>query len=77
MITGSITLNGLTDLDMIAILEAQNASASTLTVNQVQPGTVAGNPPMQVFNNVMISWNTEAGFRALAAMLQTLTNLKP
>lgn len=77
MITGSISLSGVSDQEMIAILQAQSASASTLTVNQVTPATTGGNQPKQIFNNVNISWTSEAGFRSLATMLHTLVNPKP
>jgi hypothetical protein len=77
MITGQITLNAVADKEMIAIIQAQDASAGTLAISQMQPTNAGANPPKQIFNNVTITWNTEAGFRTLAAMLHTLVNLTP
>lgn len=77
MIVGQINLSGVRDKEMVVIVQAQAASGGTLTISQLQPAQAPGNPPTQVFNNLIIAWNTEAGFRNLATMLQSLVDLKP
>lgn len=73
-IGGQVVLNGITDAQLIAILEVKEKHRSiafnpqTMQTNQQQ---VAGQPPRQVYNNVTITWSPEgfAGVRDLMSRL--------
>jgi hypothetical protein len=67
MISGSCNLNNVSDKELIAIVQAKDASSGTLFINQINP---AG-PGF----NVVVMWNDEAGFRNLATLLHTLVGL--
>jgi hypothetical protein len=63
---GSITLNGITDKEMIRVWEfkAQNGNAFTFNPQQFQ---LTGSPG--VYNNVTFQWNGEAGLRVMHEIL--------
>ena len=67
MIIGQITLNGVNDKELVAIIQAKDASATTLSTKQITPS----GPTFAV----TLEWNNEAGFRNLSTLLQTLVGL--
>ncbi len=73
---GQLILSGVTDDEMVAIFQAKEKSGGKLIflpVN-IQVQQVQGNPPKQVYSNVMIHWADQAGAKAAAALLSDLAN---
>lgn len=60
MITGSITLNNLTDDQVARILEAEAKNPTTLAVKVPQIQQYAG--PTQTVSGVVLSWNNDDGY---------------
>ena len=76
MITGHITINTADDAAMIAIFEACQQSKGLSFQNQTQFSTQSqGNPPKQVFNNVLLLWQGAEGLNSLAVLLQKLAGI--
>ena len=70
--TGSITLNGVTDAEMAKVFElkAKHGTALHFNPQPVQPITNS-NPP--AYNNVQFSWNTADGFHLVHEVVSVLT----
>jgi protein-arginine kinase len=75
---GSVTLNGVTDKELVKLLEIKMGHESSLSFNpslmQVQnvpqPGP-AGNVA-QVYNNVVLGWANDNGLEALRNIVNML-----
>jgi hypothetical protein len=67
MPTGNITLIGVSDKELIAIVQTKDSSAGTVAINQI-------NPTGPTFS-VTLTWSDPAGFRNLATLLQALVGL--
>lgn len=74
-LNGSLTLNGLSDKDLVKLLEIKihhekslsfNPQQMQLTSFQTQQG------PLQVYNNVVLSWSNEQGLEAVQQIVHTL-----
>jgi hypothetical protein len=77
MISGQITLSGVKDEAMLLIVEAMKQQPR-LSMQQVQPTSqVVNNQPVQLFNNLVLAWNTHEGLQALATLLPKLAALTP
>lgn len=72
---GSLTLNGLTDKDLVKLLEIKirhekyfnfNPQAMQLVNIQTQSG------PQQLYNNAVLSWSNEQGLEAVQEAVRTL-----
>lgn len=76
MTNGSVTLNGLTDKQLVTVLEAKIHHEGKLFFNPqtVQLQTIAGN--RTVNNNVIVTWQTEDGFKSVIGLLAELAGHK-
>jgi hypothetical protein len=76
MTNGSITLNGITDQQLIVILEAKVKNERVLAFNpqQMQPVNqgAPGKPAKQTYNNVSLIWQNEDGARVGIDLLKRL-----
>ena len=67
MTNGSITMNGLSDKQLVTVLEAKIRHEGKLFFNPQHIQQVQFNPVrtgVLANNNVIVSWNDEAGFKA-------------
>jgi hypothetical protein len=68
MTNGSVTLNGLTDKQLVTVLEAKIRHEGAIHFNPQQIQQAQFNPPkpgMLANNNVIVGWSNEAGFKAV------------
>jgi hypothetical protein len=80
---GTIVLNGINDhhLRTILTIKIEHEGALVFNPNQMQPyvpqpvrpGHVPQPTHEQLYNNVVITWTTEAGLRAVKELLHRLT----
>jgi hypothetical protein len=73
MTNGSVTLNGLTDKQLVTVLEAKIHHEGKLFFNpqtvQQAAAVPAPNPQGRtVNNNVIVTWHNEDGFKAAIAL---------
>ena len=63
MITGSVTINGVSDEQLRAVLSVKIKNEQFLTFNpqQLQPVQKQPNQPEQFYNNMVLSWRDHAG----------------
>jgi hypothetical protein len=73
MTSGTLTMNGVSDHDLLIVLEVKLKHEGKLIFNpqQMQAG-VQGNPPVSTYNNVVLSWNGSTGLNALIEILRRL-----
>lgn len=66
--SGGITINGITDKEMVRIWEfkVQHANAFNFNPQQFQPVTNQGTP---YYNNVTFQWSGELGLKAMHEIL--------
>ncbi len=75
-ITGQITLHGITDGDLITILQVKEKtnvlgfSPQTIQPTQAQAGPAQ--PLEPVYNNVVLEWGTNGGIEAVLEILNQL-----
>jgi hypothetical protein len=79
MTTGQLTLNGISEHDLVIILEIKQRHEGQLGFNpqQMQPAGAQGNPPKTTYNNVILTWNGHPGVEAIKEILHRLTSEKP
>lgn len=80
MTNGTLTLNGVTDRELLAIMEVKLHHEGKLQFNpqQMQPmgqQTQAG--VIQSYNNVVLTWAAPPGLDAVKEILHRLTSEKP
>lgn len=68
--TGSFAINGITDAELVKILEIKirHEGAFTFNPQQLQPTMAAPRPgaaPVPCYNNVLFNWSTEKGLDAV------------
>jgi hypothetical protein len=65
--TGSITLNGITDSELVKILEFKVKHEGKFTFNPQTLQIVPNRPPAQetVYNNAIFHWQNEEGLRVV------------
>jgi hypothetical protein len=67
MTNGSVTLNGLTDKQLVTVLEAKIRHEGSLLFTPQHIQQAQFNPPkpgILANNNVIVGWNNDAGFKA-------------
>jgi len=77
MTNGSVTLNALTDKQLVTVLEAKIRHEGMLFFNPQHVQQAQCNPPrpgVTVNNNVIVTWNNEAGFKAAIELQAELSN---
>ena len=73
--TGSLTINGLEDADLVKLLEIKmrHEQALNYSPQQMQPQRVQTPQGVREFyNNVVLSWNGEQGLAAVQEAIETL-----
>lgn len=90
MLTGTVIINGIDDQQLRTLLtvKIEHEQALVFNPNQLQPITHSrsqphqpGQPPAQPmqeqrYNNAVLTWNNEAGLKAVKEVLDRLTNHK-
>lgn len=82
--SGSVTINGITDADLIKILQVKERYEGSLLFNpqqmqvgleQPRPGQPPSPQPQRStgYNNVILLWNEEKGLNAVLEILQHLS----
>jgi hypothetical protein len=73
-VTGSITLNGITDAQLIKILQVKEKNANfTFNPQQMQTGQInEGGQMKSIYNNVVISWGAGEGLKTVRDLLNDL-----
>lgn len=77
MDSGSLTLNGMTDEDLIKILEVKAKNEQLLEFNPhlTQPVNLVTPPGQRAiprYNNVIVNWRSEEGAHLVADLLRQL-----
>jgi hypothetical protein len=73
--SGSVTINGLSDQDLVKILEVKIKYEKELYFNPQQLQPVQQQPPhgaAQIYNNAMFNWNNEKGLEAVHKIISIL-----
>jgi hypothetical protein len=73
MHSGSITLNGVNDKDLVKILEIKIKHEKSFQFNP-QPMQVVGTnqPNIMLYNNVIFSWQGDDGLEAVHSLISML-----
>jgi hypothetical protein len=77
MTNGSVILNGLTDKQLVTVLETKIRHEGVVLFNPQLIQQVQLNPPkpgVLLNNNVIVGWSTEAGFKAVIELQAELLN---
>jgi len=74
---GSITLNGMTDADLVMILQIKEKHESTLDFSpqQLQATQTTANQPSpgkKFYNNVILIWKNNDGLKAVFQIVENL-----
>jgi hypothetical protein len=78
MTTGSVILNGITDHELIIVLEVKERHEGHPTFNPQQMQAVQqGTPPKPGYNNMVLGWPDHQGLNAIKEILHRLTSEKP
>lgn len=72
MYSGSVTLNGITDQDLVRILEVKVKHEKNLHFNPQQMQTQAPPNQPQFYNNIVLTWNDENGLEAVHQIIAIL-----
>jgi hypothetical protein len=74
MVTGTITLNGVTDKELAKIWEfkAKDGKNFAFLPNQMQPVIINNNQPTGTYNNVTFSWKDELGLKVVHEIMTFL-----
>lgn len=72
--TGSFTVNGITDVELVKILEIKIKHEGTFGFNpqQLQPTAIPGRPTETIYNNALFTWNNQKGLEAVHEVLSYL-----
>jgi hypothetical protein len=75
MTSGSVTLNGISDHDLVIVLEVKQKHEGKLSFNpQQMQATTQGAPPASSYNNVILGWNGHPGLHAVREILERLNS---
>ncbi len=83
MVTGSITFNGLTDDDIIALLELKKQhpemvfNPAALNAGNVGGAQGSSQPPQLVYNNAPFQWHDALSLALVKEILRVLTERRP
>jgi len=73
--SGQLVLNGITDSELVKILDIKIKNENVLNFNpaQMQPGiSNLGGKQTHVYNSVVLGWLNEQGLQAVQDVVQTL-----
>jgi hypothetical protein len=70
--SGSVTINGINDAELVTILEIKMRHEKSLNFNpqQLQPAAIS--PGVAGYNNAILHWNSEEGLEAVRQIILTL-----
>jgi len=75
-LTGTLTLNGVRDGELVRILEVKMRHEHSLNFNPQQMQIAHLNQPphgnVQVYNNVVLGWTNESGLQAVQEIVHYL-----
>jgi hypothetical protein len=78
MTNGQISLNGITDHELVTILEVKERHEGYLGFNPEEMQTTnPGNPAKILYNNVILTWTAPADVEIVKEILRRLTPEKP
>jgi hypothetical protein len=72
---GSLVLNGISDKELVKILEVKIKHENSLTFNPQQLQTVNSNiagKPVHTYNNIVLGWTQENGLEAVQEIVRFL-----
>jgi len=73
---GSITVNGITDSELVRILEIKIKHEGKFSFNPQQLQVIQipnrNNQPQTAYNNALFIWNNEAGLEAVSEVIDYL-----
>jgi hypothetical protein len=75
MITGQVTLNGISDIELIHILEAKSKHEGRFSFNPQQLQLTSqsqGGKVVPRYNNAILSWNSDEGGKIVLDLLRRL-----
>ncbi len=75
MITGSVTINGVSDeqLRMVLGVKIKNEDVLTFNPQQMQPTPKQPSQSIQFYNNMVLGWRDHKGLKAVEEILVDLT----
>jgi hypothetical protein len=75
MTTGSVTINGSTDGELIIILEAKrrHEGAFQFSPQTLKPVNFGGNPPKAGYDNAILTWHNQLGFELVMEVLHRIS----
>ena len=73
MINGHVTLNGITNEDLIMILQEKGKHPELgFDPQKLQSVNVGGQPPKQIYNSCILSWPNEPTLRVVYRVIHKL-----
>jgi hypothetical protein len=73
MFTGNVTINGISDKELVKILEVKMKHERSITFNPQQLQAIGTNQPgQQLYNNVVLAWQNEDGMEAVHKIISLL-----
>lgn len=77
--SGSVTINGINDKELIIVLEVKERHEGKMGFNpqQMQAANTAGNPLKQIYNNVILTWQEHVGLDGVKEILHRLSTEAP
>jgi hypothetical protein len=74
MTSGNLQLNGITDHELVIILEVKEKHEGKITFNPQQMQSI-NQPPSgkQVYNNVTLTWQEHVGLKGVLTILDRLS----
>jgi hypothetical protein len=77
MTNGSITLNGITDHDLVIVFEFKERHEGKLFFNPQQMQVAQNSPAKSQYNNVILTWQNHAGLEVVMELLHRLSPETP
>ncbi len=75
MANGSLTMNGVSDRDLVIILEVKERHEDKLVFmpQQIQNTPAQPNQTKQLYNNVIVTWKDRTGLEAVMEILHRIS----
>jgi len=75
MTSGTVTVNGISDKEVVMILELKERHPGKFNfgLQQLQPTNLPGNPPTSVYNNAVFTWSSHETFEIIMEILHRLS----
>jgi hypothetical protein len=75
MTNGSVILNGITDRELVIVLEAKLHNEGKINFNPAQLQPVPAGT--QTYNNLVVAWNGQPGLEVVMELLREFGSEKP